>query len=76
MLDIETLEKNDVKKMYEIYDLWPKLAKTSFMEKYDIIDNFDVDHLVFVGMGGSGNIGDVFSLINFLKNEKKTSKNK
>jgi len=61
MLDIETLEKNDVKKMYEIYDLWPKLAKTSFMEKYDIIDNFDVDHLVFVGMGGSGNIGDVFS---------------
>ena len=68
MLDIKTLKKYDTKKIYEVYDIWPKLAKNSFIKKYEPIDNFDVSHLVFVGMGGSGNIGDIFSSILSKKN--------
>jgi len=62
-MDIETIKKFDSKRMFEVYDTWPKLANTSFSKKYEDINDFNVNHLVFAGMGGSGNLGDVFSSI-------------
>ena len=63
MLDIKTLEKYDLEKMYEVYDKWPVIAKESYNSS-EIISTFsDVNHIVFAGMGGSGAIGDIFSAI-------------
>jgi glucose/mannose-6-phosphate isomerase len=62
-LEISTLEKYDLKKMYKIYDNWPKIAEESFESKLDIVDFKDIDHIVFAGMGGSGTLGDIFSSI-------------
>ena len=49
--------------MYQIYDIWPKLAKDAYSNEYNI-SNFDtINHIVFAGMGGSGALGDIFSSI-------------
>jgi glucose/mannose-6-phosphate isomerase len=56
--DLEKYDKND---MHEVYDMWPKLAKESFNVDYDQTDFKKIDHIVFVGMGGSGTLGDVIS---------------
>ncbi|MCH7623636.1 MAG: SIS domain-containing protein [Nitrospinae bacterium] len=49
--------------MYEIYDKWPNIARKFYSENFDKV-NFDgIDHIVFVGMGGSGTIGDIISAI-------------
>jgi len=61
MLDIETLQKIDVQKMYEVYDKWPELAKSAYESNIEKIDFKDIDHVIFAGMGGSGSIGDVFA---------------
>ncbi len=63
MLDKETLEKNDVMRMSDVYDNWPKLARESYDSNLELISFDDIDHIVFAGMGGSGAIGDVFSSI-------------
>lgn len=63
MLDISTLEKYDLKKMYQIYDKWPKIAKESFEFEHKIVNFQNIDHIVFAGMGGSGTLGDIFSSI-------------
>jgi len=63
ILNISDLEKYDSQKMYEIYDEWPKIARESFESEQESIDFQNVDHIVFVGMGGSGAIGDLFSSI-------------
>ena len=57
------LEKIDTKKMYKIYDNWPNIAKTSYEKVYEKIKILGIDHIVFVGMGGSGALGDIFSAI-------------
>jgi glucose/mannose-6-phosphate isomerase len=62
-LDIATLEKYDSQKMYKIYDKWPDIARESFESDQKSIDFQNIDHIVFVGMGGSGAIGDLFSSI-------------
>ncbi len=63
ILDISTIEKYDIKKMYKVYDKWPEIALKSF-ESDQIIVNFEnINHIVFAGMGGSGAIGDIFSSI-------------
>ena len=62
-MDIETLEKYDSQKMYEIYDRWPEIARESFEADQESINFENIDHIVFVGMGGSGAIGDLFSSI-------------
>ena len=63
ILDISTLEKYDSQKMYKIYDKWPNIARESFETKQESIHFENIDHIVFVGMGGSGAIGDLFSSI-------------
>jgi glucose/mannose-6-phosphate isomerase len=62
-LNISTLEKYDLKKMYQIYDNWPEIAEESFKSNLESINLENVEHIVFAGMGGSGTIGDVFSSI-------------
>jgi len=62
-LDITTLEKYDTQKMYKIYDKWPEIARQSFESEQNTVDFKNIDHIVFVGMGGSGGIGDLFSSI-------------
>lgn len=59
MLSINDLNKIDSMKMYQVYDKWPELARSSY--EPDPIDFGDVKHVVFAGMGGSGAIGDMFS---------------
>ena len=57
------LERIDSKKMFQIYDKWPEIAKESFSNHFDRFDAREIDHIVFAGMGGSGSIGDVISSI-------------
>jgi glucose/mannose-6-phosphate isomerase len=62
-LDISTIKKIDSKKMYETYDLWPEIAKNAYENKFEKLDIKNIDHVVFVGNGGSGSIGDTISSI-------------
>ena len=62
-MDLATIEKYDLQKMYQIYDKWPEIARESFESNHKPIDFDDIDHIVFAGMGGSGAIGDIFSAI-------------
>ena len=48
---------------HKIYDKWPDIARESFELEQESIDFENIDHIVFVGMGGSGAIGDLFSSI-------------
>jgi len=63
MLDISTIEKYDLQKMYKVYDKWPEIARESFESNQEPVDFNGIDHIVFAGMGGSGAIGDIFSAI-------------
>lgn len=63
MIDKKNLETIDKSEMYKIYDKWPRIAKESFEKNYEKMEKSDIDHVVFVGMGGSGSIGDVFGSI-------------
>jgi glucose/mannose-6-phosphate isomerase len=63
LLNIPTIEKMDSKKMFEIYEKWPKIAKKSFEDQQDFINYDNINHIIFAGMGGSGAIGDTFSSI-------------
>lgn len=49
--------------MYKVYDKWPDVAREFFYTNYDQIDFRRIDHIVFVGMGGSGALGDTLSAI-------------
>ena len=62
-MNIKDLEKIDSKKMYQIYDKWPEMAKDGFNNDFKKFDAKGIDHIVFSGMGGSGSIGDVISAI-------------
>jgi glucose/mannose-6-phosphate isomerase len=63
ILNISTLEKYDSKKMYKVYDNWPKIARESFESEQECKDFENIQHIVFAGMGGSGAIGDMFASI-------------
>ena len=62
-MNIKTLKKIDSNSMYEIYDKWPEIAKKSYNSDIQVAEFKDIDHIVFVGMGGSGAMGDMFSSI-------------
>lgn len=62
-MKIEELEFIDTKHMFKAYDNWPDIARESFEEKFTKFDVNNIDHIVFVGMGGSGSIGDTISAI-------------
>ena len=62
-MNISSLEKYDLEKMYKIYDEWPKIAQNSFESNQETVNFGNVKHIVFAGMGGSGSIGDIFSSI-------------
>ena len=63
MTDYTELEKFDVSKMHNIYGDWPKMAKDAYEYDYGL-EKFDkISHIVFIGMGGSGAIGDIFKSI-------------
>jgi glucose/mannose-6-phosphate isomerase len=63
MLDLKTLDRIDSKSMYKIYDKWAEISKKAYNSNIKIAQFKDVDHVVFVGMGGSGTLGDIFSSI-------------
>lgn len=56
------MDKIDTQGMYKIYNMWPQIAKDSYVDN-NHIDYKNIDHIVFAGMGGSGAIGDIFSAI-------------
>ena len=63
MLDLSTLEKYDSQQMYKVYDLWPEIAQKSFEAEHESVNFDNIKHIVIVGMGGSGAIGDMFASI-------------
>jgi glucose/mannose-6-phosphate isomerase len=63
MIKQSDLEKYDLKKMYLIYDEWPKIAQNAFHTKKQPLNLGKMKHIVFAGMGGSGALGDFFSAI-------------
>lgn len=63
MITRTNLETYDHSKMYKVYDDWPELAKEFFNMHYESVDFKGIDHVVFVGMGGSGALGDTLSAI-------------
>lgn len=63
MFSPDLIKKNDPSNIHKIYDSWPDLAQKSYQEKKEK-PNFDgIDHIVLLGMGGSGTISDVLSSI-------------
>jgi glucose/mannose-6-phosphate isomerase len=58
-----SLKKYDRSGMHNIYDRWPALAKKFYNLNYDSVDFKGIDHIVFVGMGGSGALGDTISSV-------------
>ena len=63
ILNISTMEKIDTQKIFKIYDNWPKIAEKSFNSNIKNEDFNNINHIVFVGMGGSGTVGDIFESI-------------
>ena len=63
MLDLSTLEEYDSQQMYKIYDIWPEMAQKSFEAEHESVSFENIKHIVIVGMGGSGAIGDMFASI-------------
>jgi glucose/mannose-6-phosphate isomerase len=63
LINYSNLVKIDSNKMFEIYDHWPDIAFESFNKDQIELIHDKFDHIIFVGMGGSGTIGDIFSAI-------------
>ena len=49
--------------MYKVYDIWPEIAQKSFEAEHESVNFDNIKHIVIVGMGGSGAIGDMFASI-------------
>ena len=63
MIQKEELDKIDKSGMYKIYDSWPEIAEESY-NRVGKQNHFEKpSHIVFVGVGGSGAINDVFAAI-------------
>ena len=61
MITKSDLEKIDSKSMHKTYDRWPEIAESSYNSKLEKIDLDEIGDFVFVGMGGSGAINELFS---------------
>jgi len=59
-MELSDIELYDSKKMYQVYDKWPQIAKEAFASKLEPVKYSKIDHIVFAGMGGSGTLGDLF----------------
>ncbi len=62
-MNIEDLKRIDTKKMYMVYDDWPKIARSSLEDRPKKIDRKKIDHIILSGMGGSGSVADVIGSI-------------
>jgi len=62
-MDKKSLDEIDSKRMYEVYDDWPNIARSYYEKDFPKVNFSGIDHIVFAGMGGSGTLGDVFSAI-------------
>jgi len=62
-MDASLLEKYDSQDMHKTYDKWPQIARESWESDIPEINFENIDHVIFVGMGGSGAIGDMFASI-------------
>ena len=62
-MEISDVQRYDSKKMYESYEKWPEIAQENYKKDLSKIEFKNIDHVVFVGVGGSGTIGDVISSI-------------
>jgi glucose/mannose-6-phosphate isomerase len=63
LINLDDVKKIDKNKMYEVYNNWPTIAKEMYNSKLPEIQFQKCSHIVFVGMGGSGALGDIFSSI-------------
>ena len=63
LLDTDTLKKFDSSLMHEAYDKWPQLARTAYESKLNAVSFDNIDHIILVGMGGSGANCEVISAI-------------
>ena len=63
MLDSDTLKKFDSSSMCDAYDKWPQLARSAYESELNAISFDNIDHIILVGMGGSGAICEVISAI-------------
>jgi glucose/mannose-6-phosphate isomerase len=68
VLNLEKLQKFDVSKMHQVYDKWTEIALEYYERNLTKLDFYDLSHIVFAGMGGSGTIGDIFAAILSKKN--------
>ena len=59
----ENLEKFDISGMYRVYENWPDIAYDAYNSNLEVANFKKINHIVFVGMGGSGTLGDFFSAI-------------
>ena len=63
MLTYSQIKKYDPQAMHKVYDRWPKIARDAYESEFQPFHFDGIDHIVFVGMGGSGAIGDLFASI-------------
>lgn len=63
LLNASYLKKYDPEGMHQVYDKWAEIARESYLTNQEQLEMKNIDHFVFVGMGGSGTIGDVFQSI-------------
>jgi len=63
MVNLSTLNEIDKEGMYKVYDKWPQLAKENYEKIFEPVDFRFINHIVFVGMGGSGALSDIFQAL-------------
>ena len=63
MLSPEFIKMNDPSNIHTVYDIWPEIVEKSYHAKKEKPEFDGIDHIVFLGMGGSGSISDILSSI-------------
>jgi len=63
LINIDAIKKIDSQGMHKVYDNWPNMSREAYNSEQEQISFLDIDNIVFVGMGGSGTIGDMFASI-------------
>lgn len=63
LFGLDTIKKYDSSNIHATYDAWSNIASKSYRTQKIKTDFDGIDHIVFLGMGGSGTIADVLSSI-------------
>ena len=63
MITREKINEIDADRICDAYNKWPEIAKDCFENNSQKIDLKEIRNVIFVGMGGSGTVGDVISSI-------------